>query len=153
MSDQSEASVTPHRGVTYAVPPAEAEKYWPWVEEKLQAMEDWSQCISAADVRQNIANGCIRLWTSLEQTGRNLLAISAMQQSARGQICMLWLIASHFSDDASISAMVDECEVFARAEGCVVLAINAYPALAEKITGKFTSVILERDLRASRKLN
>jgi hypothetical protein len=116
-------------------------------------MEKWTQLMSADDVRLGLGDGSMQIWAAIDHAGKPGLAITRLSHGSRGASCTLWLVASHLSDDATIAALVNECEAFTRGQGCSVFEINAYPGLAERIPGKVTAITIERDLRGSRRMN
>jgi hypothetical protein len=112
-------------------------------------MEAWTKLLSAQDVRQAIAKGEMQLWAVRTRTDHVALAVTSIVSTGAGLVCRLWLVASHFlDDDRAIAALIDLCETDARMRKCSALEIIAYPAWVERIGGRHTAVILERDFKA-----
>ena len=134
-------------GTVVVILPQHVEQYWPAVEGMLRIVEGWTQVLAADDIHLGLLSGHMQLWTAPAPVPKLVFALTRIAKSARGAICSLWLIATHQSDDSTVAAIIDRCEAVARSEGCIALEINALPLLAERITGKVTAVIVERDLR------
>jgi len=141
------------QGIPAAIPPANIEAYWYAVEEMLRTMESWTQVLCASDIRAQLADGRMQLWSVLDQNEKAALAITRIGESGRGGVCTVWLLASALSDDASIGALLDSTENLARSRNCMVLEINAVPCWAERVRGKLTNLTFERDLRTPRSVN
>ena len=136
-----------------AIAPQDAEHYWSDVEAVLRILETWTQSFAADDVRVAIANGVLQLWSVLDKNGAASLAVTGVASSARGSMCVLWLLASPNAEGAAISALADRVEDYSRQRGCAVLEIRALPGWAGRLKGKFTSVSIERDTRTPRRTN
>jgi hypothetical protein len=136
-------------GVPCPILPATVEKFWPSIEQLLVHVERWTKLVSASDIRQGIAKGAMQLWAVRTRADHVPLAVTTIVSTGSGLICRLWLIASHLNeDDRSISALIDLCETDARMRGCSALEIIAYPAWVERIAGRHTGIIIERDFKA-----
>lgn len=134
-------------GTVTVILPHQVDRYWPAFAGILKSVEGWTQCMAADDIHPRLRDGRMQLWNLLGPDDKSVFALTAIVGSARGPICTAWLIATQHADDANVAALIDRCEAVARMEGCAVLEIKALPGFVNRIVGKITAVVIERDIR------
>ena len=144
---ESDVVTLPPPGVVLQLSPELVERSWSNIEAALRPTEQWSQTFSIANFRSDIAANLTQLWGCMDFSGRRALAVTRLHKSARGLLCTVWVIAPQ-SDDRTICTLIDNVETFARMHECVALEIIAHPWLSDRVSGKLTAAIIERDLRA-----
>jgi len=162
MSEVQSASNTlrlPDRGAPFFVPTADIERHWSAIEFVLKQTENWTQAIAATEIFDYLKDGRAQAWGIIDQADQLSLIITRLTDTARGRLCTAWVfIPVSAQDEASIGALLDSVEAYARSKAAVALEMTTAPWLAEKINAhlsraKATAAILELDLRSPRSTN
>jgi hypothetical protein len=148
------------RNVAVAILPEQLEQSWPALDVILRNVESWTQCLSADNIRAALMSGNMQLWALLDDHDYGTLAVSQITKSPRGSICTVWLITTQLKpkgdaplpviEVGQLAKLIDGIQRFAQHFGCSALEINAHPSWTNKISGKVTAVIIERDLRPTK---
>ena len=138
-------------GVALQIHTAYVAEHWAEMEAYFLAMEGHTQLCAAQDLKAPLIDGRMTAFGAQNADGSVSMAIAGIFQGSKGQICRSWLLALPNAQESIVATLADECEIYARLNGCIVLEIDALPCWAARIAGKVTAVMMERDLREPRK--
>lgn len=103
----------------YCVAPADVEKWWPFVGERIaEALRRGGVGTPVDAVRRDLETGTALLWLAIEGTGIVGVAVTALIAGHSGKRCELVAFAG---DLARCRAMLPVIERYAKEEGCAMM--------------------------------